>query len=174
MLLSGRVWKYGDDLRATDLVSPQYDKQGLSGQWTECAKHVLESVDPTFVAGVQRGDILVAGKNLGAGHAHYYMTAIMACRTVGLSALLGDPVSALFQRAAVDQGLLAWSFAGLHDLVTTGDLLEIDLAGGRARNLSAGRIAQLKPVAPLVLEICQAGGSRNWALRRVGAEHAIA
>jgi 3-isopropylmalate/(R)-2-methylmalate dehydratase small subunit len=170
MKLNGRVWKFGSNIGATDLVPAKYDKQGMSHQWDECAKHVLEDLDPGFSSAVQAGDILVAGDNLGAGHAHYHMTAIMGCKTAGLSGLLADSLNALFQRAAIDQGVPAWSFRGLGELVQSGDRLELDLETGMATNLTTGRSAQFKPVSRIILDILDAGGSNNWALIRVGAK----
>jgi 3-isopropylmalate/(R)-2-methylmalate dehydratase small subunit len=173
MNLSGNVWKLGDDVGATDLVSPKYDKMGMRLEWEECAKHVLEESNPAFSSTVRRGDILVAGRNFGAGHAHYYMTAIMACHTCGLSALLAESVGALFLRAAIDAGVPALPFVGLSELVNSGDRLEFNLETGLARNMTTGRVKQFNPVSPIILDILTAGGSKNWALRRVGANHAI-
>jgi 3-isopropylmalate/(R)-2-methylmalate dehydratase small subunit len=172
MKLSGKVWKLGDNIGATDLVSAQYDKQGMSRQWDECAKHVLEDIEPDFAATVQPGDLIVAGENLGSGHAHYYNTAIMACKTAGVGALLGESLNGLFQRAGIDQGFTVWSFKGLNTLVETGDRLEIDLTTGAARNLTSGKTAQFKPVSQVILDIIDAGGSIGWALRRTGATQA--
>jgi 3-isopropylmalate/(R)-2-methylmalate dehydratase small subunit len=145
----------------------------MSLKWDECAKHVLEDSIPTFASTVRHGDILVAGKNFGSGHAHYYMTAIMACHTCGLSALLAESVSGLFLRAAIDAGVPALPLPGVGELVNTGDQLEINLETGRARNATTNKTTQFAPVSPIILAILAAGGSKNWALRRVGAERAI-
>jgi len=173
MMLRGRVWKFGDEIGATDLVSARYDKEGMARKWDECAKHVLEDMDPAFAASVRKGDILLAGENFGNGHAHYYMTAIMGCSAAGLAALLAESFNGLFLRAAIDAGVPAWSFKGLSSLVNSGENLELDLQTGVARNLTSGKTKQFDPVSDIVLGILAAGGSRNWALRRVGAEHAI-
>jgi 3-isopropylmalate/(R)-2-methylmalate dehydratase small subunit len=105
MILSGRVWKLGDDVGATDIVSAEYDKLGMSHQWGECAQYVLKDVRPELAGEVKPGDIVVAGRNFGTGHAHYYSTAIMACKAAGIAGLFGESVSGLFQRAAIDFGM---------------------------------------------------------------------
>ena len=173
MILSGRVWKFGNGIGSTDLVSAKYDKQGMSRKWAECASHLLEDFDASFAAKIRPGEMLVAGDDFGAGHAHYHMTAIMSCKTAGLSGLFANSISGLFQRAAIDQGLPTWSIRGLGELVSTGDHLEVDLANGLASNLTSRGTLQFKPVPDLILDILGAGGSLNWALRRVGAEHAM-
>ncbi|MFE2179228.1 hypothetical protein [Streptomyces sp. NPDC059455] len=173
MILDGRVWRYGDNIKATDLVSPRYDKEGMQRQWDECAKHLLEDIDPAMAGAVQAGDILVAGENLGAGHAHYYMAAIMGSSASGLGALLAESVNALFLRAAIDAGVAAWGLPGLSEFVETGDHLHLDLRTGVAKNVTQGTEKQFPAVSDVILQILDAKGSRNWALRSVGAEHAI-
>ena len=149
----------------------------MSRQWAECALHLLEDVDPTILPKIRPGDMLIAGQDFGRGHAHYYMTAVMACKTAGLSALIADQVNVLFQRAAIDQGLLVWQIKGISDFVAADDAIVIDLAQGLVvRTAADGTSAalQFKPVSQLILDIVTAGGSNDWALARVGAVPAVA
>ena len=169
MNLTGRVWKLGENVGATDLLPARYDKQGMTRQWEECAKHILEDARPGIAERVRPGDIMVAGEGFGAGHAHYYSAAVRGCQTAGIAAFLVDSIGGLFQRACIDFGMPAWAMPGLANFVTEGDELSIDLATGDAINRSAGTATRFAPVAPLILEILEAGGSEPWALRRVGA-----
>jgi len=168
MKLRGQVWKFGDDLTATDLVSPAYDNLGMSRKWDECAKHLLEDIDPDFPTKIGKGDLMVAGRNLGAGHAHYYAAAIMGSHAAGIAALLSETMGGLFRRAAIDFGVPAGPIPGITSVVNTGDELEVDLAAGRAMNHSTGTGLEFEPVSPIILEILDAGGSTNWALQRIG------
>ncbi|MFE4551836.1 hypothetical protein [Streptomyces sp. NPDC056785] len=163
----------GDSIGATDLVSARHDKAGMQRQWDECAKHLLEDVDPAMAGEIQPGDILIAGNNLGTGHAHYYMAAIMGSAASGLSAILADSVNTLFLRAAVDAGVTVWNLPGISHFVNSGDRLHIDLRTGNAENRTQNSHKQFPPVGDAVLQILEAGGSRNWALRTVGADHAV-
>lgn len=169
MIRTGRVWKLGDNVGATDLLPARYDKQGMSRQWEECAKHVLEDARPGMAERIRPGDIIVAGEGFGSGHAHYYSAAVMGCKTAGIAAFLVDGIGGLFQRACIDFGMPAWTMKGIAALVSDGDELRADLATGEVQNLSTGTAASFAPVAPLILEILGAGGSEPWALRRVGA-----
>ena len=80
MKLSGNVWKFGDDLGVCDLLAAKYDNLGVNDQWEECATHLLEELAPDFATQARPGDIIVAGFQLGSGHAHYYRAAIMALK----------------------------------------------------------------------------------------------
>jgi len=172
MILRGRVWKFGDDLGATDLVSAAYDNFGMGRKWDECARHLLEDIDPDFVGKVGQGDLLIGGRNLGAGHAHYYAAAIMGANAAGIAGLFGDTMGGLFRRAAIDFGVPAGPIGGISDLVETGDELELDLMGGIATNRTSGATLKFPKVDPIILEILGEGGSTNWALKRAGHDKA--
>jgi hypothetical protein len=45
----------------------------------------------------------------------------------------------------------------------------MDLASGLARNLTKGQEAVFPPAPQLILDIVHAGGSREWALKRIAA-----
>lgn len=169
MKLQGRVWKFGDGLRALDIVPPDYDELGMSYEWAACAEHLFEEIEPRFVAEMVPGDVIIAGEGLGAGHAHYYMAAIMASKVGGVAAMLCESVNTLFQRAAIDQGFAVWSMVGIRDFVSQGDSLEIDLATGNAHNRTTGKTATFAPISPLILDILAVDGSLNWAIQRAQA-----
>ena len=170
MTMHGTAWKVPDRTSATDLVPAQYDKAGMSRDWIECSRHVLEDVHPGAAGAIADGDLLIAGSELGAGHAHYFMTAIMGCVTAGFSALLADSVNALFLRAAIDAGVAVWAFPGISTMVSTGDEVQVDLATGHVQNLTTGRTRRYPPVDPTIMDILRAGGSEQWALQSIGAE----
>ena len=174
MKLHGHVWKFGDGLRALDIVPPDYDELGMAYEWQACAKHLFEQIEPRFAQEMRAGDIVIAGEGLGAGHAHYYMAAIMASKVGGVGAMLCESVNTLFQRAAIDQGFPVWSMPGIHAFVSQGDMLEIDLVSGDAHNRTTGQSAAFTPISSLILDIVAADGSLNWAMQRVGKAESVA
>ena len=172
MKLAGRVWKFGDDLSVFDLLPAKYDNLGVNEKWDECATHLLEELEPTFATGMRPGDVVVAGRDLGAGHSHYYRATVLACNAAGVGALLGETTKELFQRASIDQGLPTWAYPGIGELADNGDQLAMDLATGEATNMTSGRTARFKPLSPVILEILAAGSAFNWAKARAEAERA--
>lgn len=169
MILSGAVWKFGDRLGALDIVPPDYDELGMAYDWKGCARHLFEVIEPRFSVDGAPGDIIVAGEGLGAGHAHYYMAAIMASKVAGISAMLCESANTLFQRAAIDQGFAVWAMSGIQAFVSQGDHLHIDLATGAALNHTTGKATTFTPVSPIILDILGSDGSLNWAIARVTA-----
>jgi 3-isopropylmalate/(R)-2-methylmalate dehydratase small subunit len=173
MKLSGRVWKLGNEVGATDLLPAAYDKAAELGKAEECAAHVLEALRPEFQASRQPGDLIVGGQNLGVGHAHYHRGAVIGCRAAGIGALLAESVGGLFLRSSIDEGYPAWALPGIHAFVNDGDRLEIDLASGEACNLTQGTRTQFRPIDPAILAILDAGSTINWALSRYEATKSV-
>ncbi|MCB0162490.1 MAG: 3-isopropylmalate dehydratase, partial [Caldilineaceae bacterium] len=65
MLISGRVWAYGDNIN-TDVIFPGKYTYTVTAR-DEIARHALEDLDPAFVDNVQPGDVIVGGSNFGCG-----------------------------------------------------------------------------------------------------------
>ena len=68
MKISGKVWKFGQDDINTDTIRLMVYSHM---PYAEQAKHCMETVDPTFAAKVEPGDLIVAGKNSPYGNAIY-------------------------------------------------------------------------------------------------------
>ena len=66
MTLTGRTWKYGDNIN-TDVIFPGKYTYTVTER-SEIARHALEDLDPAFAANVRPGDIIVAGRGKRARH----------------------------------------------------------------------------------------------------------
>ncbi len=80
MSLRGRALVFGDDV-STDQISPG---KYLKLTEAEAALHAMEGIDPTFTARVRQGDLLVGGRNFGAGSSREY--AASSLRIAGIAA----------------------------------------------------------------------------------------
>ncbi|HEX4328073.1 MAG TPA: 3-isopropylmalate dehydratase [Burkholderiales bacterium] len=97
--MSGRTWKLGDNID-TDVLAPgRYMKFGIE----EIATHCLEGVLPEFAATVKPGDVIVAGRNFGAGSSREQ--APQALKHLGVAAVLAPSFAGLFYRNALNLGL---------------------------------------------------------------------
>ena len=167
MILEGRVWKYAQQVRATDLVPSRYDFIKLT-DWTECSTHVLEDLDPGFIEKMHHGDLIVGGKGFGAGHAHYFQQAFEGPRWLGVGGYLAESFDPIFMVSAIGAGMPCWSLPGILDFVNTGDRLRCDLTSGTILNLKTGKTAQFRAVAPEVVEVIEAGGLDKLTVRKLG------
>lgn len=150
--LEGRVWKYGDDVN-TDVIFPgRYTyKQMAPG---EMAQHALEALDPSFAAGVEEGDVIVAGRNFGCGSSREQ--AATCLKAAGVAAVVARSFSRIFFRNAINNGLPVIELAEGIDTMEKGDTLAIDFEGGIVAH--KGSEYRFPPLPEEVLAILEDGG----------------
>lgn len=141
----------GDDLN-TDLLAPGFAmKLGIDGIARQC----LKSVDPAFAAGVQRGDVLVGGRNFGAGSSREQAVSVLL--HLGIAAVVAVSFAGLYYRNAFNLGLplLVCPEAST---VRAGDRVVVDLDAARVHNLTQGVVLTCESVPPHLLEMVREGG----------------
>jgi 3-isopropylmalate/(R)-2-methylmalate dehydratase small subunit len=159
-----KAWVFGDNLD-TDLIAPgRYMKFGIA----EIARHCLESVDPTFASSVRPGDVLVAGRNLGAGSSREQ--APEALKQLGIAALVAESYAGLFYRNAINLGLPALVCAQAKR-IRAGERLALDFEGGSLRNLDTGERLACEPIPPFLMQIVRDGGLLPHLEKRLDARH---
>ena len=147
----GRAWVFGDDLNTEALAPGRYMKFAIE----EIAKHCLESVDPLFAAQVHEGDVVVGGKNFGAGSSREQAAAVLV--HLGVAAVLAPSFAGLFYRNAFNLGLPLLVCAEAAS-VLPGDFLEVDLESGRIANLTQRRSLACDPVPAHLMGLIRDGG----------------
>jgi 3-isopropylmalate/(R)-2-methylmalate dehydratase small subunit len=159
--MSGRAFVFGDDID-TDMLAPgQYMKFGVD----EIARHCLEMVDPNFAREVRPGDLVVAGRNFGAGSSREQ--AASALRHLGVVAVVAQSFAGLFYRNALNVGLPVLVSADTAQ-IRAGDRVAFDLDGSRIDNLTTGAQVKCEPIPAFLLEMVRAGGLLAHLERRLG------
>jgi 3-isopropylmalate/(R)-2-methylmalate dehydratase small subunit len=160
MILEGKLHVLGDSID-TDVMIPGRYLSILDP--VEIAKHIFEEVDPGFVKRVQPGDILVAGKNFGAGSGREQ--APLGLKALGLSCVVATSFSRTFYRMAIDLGL---------PIITCPDAVRVAKQGAQGRvDTSTGDITfdgkefHTTPLPKFVQDIVDEGGLTNWVKREV-------
>ncbi len=164
MKLTGRVWKYGDDVN-TDVIFPGKYTYTVTDS-NEMAKHALEDLDPRFSIEAQPGDIIVGGKNWGNGSSREQ--AVGALRAVGIQAIVCKSFGRIYFRNAVNNGLLPIVCPEAVDAIQAGETIEIDLEQNSIRT-GTGTFS-FPPLSPSLFAIIQAGGLIPMLRKRFGAE----
>jgi 3-isopropylmalate/(R)-2-methylmalate dehydratase small subunit len=142
---------FGDDLNTEALAPGRYMKFGIE----EIAKHCLESVDPLFAAQVHAGDVVVGGKNFGAGSSREQAAAVLA--HLGVAAVVAPSFAGLFYRNAFNLGLPLLVCAEARTILP-GDFLEVDVEAGRIENLTQRARHACEPVPAHLLALIRDGG----------------
>jgi len=158
--LTGRVWKYGDDVN-TDVIFPGKYTYSISDR-KEMAQHALEDLDPSFVKNVRPGDIIVAGKNWGCGSSREQ--AVICLKEVGVGAIVARSFARIYFRNCINEGLPIATCDAV-DGVENGDEITIDFGAGKVFT-PRGEYA-FPPLDPSVLEILQTGGLVPYVKRKL-------
>ncbi|MCB0046253.1 MAG: 3-isopropylmalate dehydratase [Caldilineaceae bacterium] len=164
MTQSGRAWKYGDNVN-TDVIFPGKYTYTLRER-DEIAAHALEDLDPTFVANVQPGDVIVAGINWGCGSSREQAATCLVYNGVG--AVIAESISRIFYRNALNNGLLAIVCPEAARAIQPGDKVAIDLAASEIR-FSAGTF-RFPPFSPSIMGIVDAGGLVPYVQCKLAAQ----
>ncbi|MEJ5198686.1 MAG: aconitase family protein [Anaerolineae bacterium] len=149
---SGRVWKYGDDVN-TDVIFPGKYTYTIKDE-AEMAKHALEDLDPTFAANVRPGDIIVGGRNWGAGSSREQ--AATCLKAAGVKVIVAASFARIFYRNAVNNSLLPVVCPEAVAAIRPGETITVDVGRGVVR-CAAGEFP-FQPFSPSVQRIIEAGG----------------
>ncbi len=146
---------YGDNIDTDRIIPGKYTK---TLDMSQLAAHVLEDLDPDFRARVQRGDVVVAGANFGCGSSREQ--APIALKAAGVQVVIAKSFARIFFRNAINVGLPLLEIA--EHTIENGAQLDVDLATGKVRDISAEITYQAQPLPPVMLAILQAGGLVNY------------
>jgi 3-isopropylmalate/(R)-2-methylmalate dehydratase small subunit len=156
-----RAWLFGDNVD-TDVIAPgRYMKFGVE----EIAPHCFESVLPAFAATVQAGDVVVAGRNFGAGSSREQAPA--ALKHLGIAAIVAESFAGLFYRNALNLGLPALVCADAKR-IRDGDAIEVDAQAGRIANHTTGETLACEAIPAHLMEMVRDGGLLPHLEKRLG------
>ena len=159
--LQGRARVVGDDINTDYIIASTRKRDTLDEQVLK--RYLLETVDPSFAASVQPGDILVAGRNFGCGSAmEIAATVILAA---GIKAVVAPSFNRTFYRNAVNNGLLPIECDTSQ--IAEGDRLSIVASDDALAVTCAGRSFGVPPLAPMLASILDAGGLVGFVRRHL-------
>lgn len=146
-----KAWVFGDNLD-TDAIAPgRYMKLGIE----EIARHCLEALSPSFATEVRPGDVVVAGKNLGAGSSREQ--APEALKHLGVAALVAESFAGLFYRNAINLGLPVVVCPQARR-IRAGDDLRVDFENGAILNVTTGEWLACEAIPAFLMQIIRDGG----------------
>ncbi len=152
MILSGRAWKFGDDI-STDLILPGRFFPICSSN-EELFKHVFSDIRPDFLSLIGRGDFIVGGENFGLGSSREQAPA--AIKAIGVDVILAKSFARIFYRNCVNLGIypLVCDTDEIHEC----DELEFDTDTFQLRNLKRDKNLNAEELPEIVRSIIVAGG----------------
>ena len=148
---TGKVWMFGHDIN-TDLVIPNF---AVLMPVEEQLQHCFNANRPGWVDEVQRGDVLIIGRNFGVGSARN-IGAIF--HGLGISGVVAESFNGLGLRNCINVGLPSLPCPGVLEVFAEGDDADVDWRTGTVRNVTTGATAQGNPIPPQLQELIAAGG----------------
>ncbi len=155
-IIKGKVWFIPIDNIDTDMI---YHNRHLAvTDIDEMGQYAFGNLDDheDFPDKVQKGDIIVVGKNFGAGSSR--QQAVDCFRSLGVSLILAESFGAIYERNAINAGMPIMNYQAEEDLFTNGDEIELDLVKGEARNVTRNRRFNVVPFSDVQMEIYRRGG----------------
>jgi len=145
-----RCWCVGSEIDTDQLAPGPTMKFGLDLM----ARHCLEAVRPDFAAGVQRGDVLVAGRDFGIGSSREQAASVLVY--LGVAAVVAPSFAGLFFRNAFNVGLLLLTCPQAAR-IADGETIGFDARAGRITRAGGDELA-CEPIPAFLLDMVQAGG----------------
>jgi len=161
-MLKGKVHKYGADVDTDAIIPARY--LSLSDP-AELAKYCMEDIDKDFVSKVQSGDIIMAATNFGCGSSREH--APLAIKAAGISCIIAKSFARIFFRNAINIGLPLLECDDAVDKTKAGDFLEVELSGGKIKNLTNGIVFTAKPYPDFMAELISDGGLIEHTKKRL-------
>ena len=152
---AGKAWVFGDNVD-TDQITPGKYLTMITAE--ELSKVILAGAPgrEDFAKKVQKGDVLVAGRNFGCGSSREH--APLAIKGAGMPVVLAESFARIFYRNAINVGLPILEVADVSSKVKEGDEVEVDLTTGRIHNRTTGETLEAVPLSDKAMSILRAGG----------------
>jgi 3-isopropylmalate/(R)-2-methylmalate dehydratase small subunit len=115
---------------------------------------VFSAIRPEWHNEVEEGDVIVAGRNFGAGSGR---PAPMALRDLGVAAVVATTINGLFLRNAVNSGLAVLECEVPESSAPEGSVITIDFENGTVVT-EDGNAHRGAPIPKELWEIVTAGG----------------
>ncbi|MBU1707088.1 homoaconitate hydratase, partial [bacterium] len=154
--VEGRVWVIPVDNIDTDMI---YHNRHLTitdrsemGQYTFGNLKGYED----FSKKAKSGDIIVTGKNFGAGSSR--QQAVDCFLSLGISMIIAKSFGAIYERNAINAGLPILTADLDAETLKSGDVIRVDFKSGKITIPSTGRTIQGSPFSDIQMQIYQRGG----------------
>jgi 3-isopropylmalate/(R)-2-methylmalate dehydratase small subunit len=174
---SGRIWilKDGQGNLIENIDTDQIFHNAFLHitEMDKMAEHALGNLEGwrDFPRQAKPGDIVIAGRNFGAGSSR--QQAVDCFRALGIGAIIAPSFGAIYFRNAVNSGFPALRCPDALELVKkrileTGDRIRVDFLSGEGRNMDKETNFRLIPMSEVQYEIYDAGGLYNYGKIRSG------
>jgi len=154
-VVKGRVWVIPVDNIDTDMIF--HNRYLAITNLAEMGQYTFDNLKgwEDFAKKAKPGDIVITGKNFGAGSSR--QQAVDCFISIGTALIIAESFGAIYERNAINGGFPIMNADLLKSGLKDGDEIEVDLSTGGIR-LPSGNVIQGQPFADVQLDIYKRGG----------------
>ena len=147
---TGKVWVLGDDIDTDIIIPTEY----LALKTIDDMKQYgFSPLRPELAGQIQKGDIIVAGKNFGCGSSREQAPEII--KALGIQCVIAKSFARIFFRNSINNGLLLIENPDLRDVVTEGEKIEVTVG---EKVVCDGKEYPIASLPQNLMDIINAGG----------------
>ncbi len=147
---TGKVWVLGDDIDTDIIIPTEY----LALKTIEDMKqYAFSPLRPDLASRIQKGDIVVAGKNFGCGSSREQAPEVV--KALGIRCIIARSFARIFFRNSINNGLLLIEQPDLRGDVKEGDEITVAV---NDHIIYEGRRYPIASLPENLVEILNAGG----------------
>lgn len=156
-VLQGRAWLIMEDNIDTDMI---FHNRYLSiTDMKEMGPYTFDNLEgyEDFAKKAQPGDLVITGKNFGAGSSR--QQAVDCFKALGVQAIIAESFGAIYERNAINAAFPILRYNQLSELpIKHLDEVKVDLEKGTLTHVASGKSINLEPFSEVQMEIYQRGG----------------
>ncbi|NIA09879.1 MAG: 3-isopropylmalate dehydratase [Nitrospiraceae bacterium] len=159
-VITGRIWvlrKEGNLIDDIDTDMIFHNKYLHITNVADMGKYALGNLDgwEDFPDKAREGDIIIAGKNFGAGSSR--QQAVDCFISLGIKAIIAKSFGSIYKRNAINSGLPILECPGMDENnFGNGDIISVNLETGIIKK-DGSEIEKAKPMSEVQMDIYQAG-----------------
>ena len=154
---TGKVWVLGDDIDTDIIIPTEY----LALKTIDDMKQYgFSPLRPELAGQIQKGDIIVAGKNFGCGSSREQAPEII--KALGIQCVIAKSFARIFYRNAINIGLPIIECPAAAKEIEAGDTVEIDFDSGMIYDKTKGTEYQGQAFPEFMQKIIKAEGLINY------------
>ena len=157
VIMEGRVWVIERDNIDTDMIF--HNRYLTVTDIKEMGQYAFDNLKgyEHFAEKSRPGDIIIAGKNFGAGSSR--QQAVDCFKSLEVQAILAPSFGAIYERNAINAAFPVLTYDDPDDLdIRQGDTIRLNLQTGEIENLRNHKKGKINPFSEVQMEIYQNGG----------------
>lgn len=156
-VIEGKVWIIEQDNIDTDMIF--HNRYLAITDINEMGQYTFDNLQSweDFAEKAEAGDIVITGKNFGAGSSR--QQAVDCFKSLGVQAILAESFGAIYERNAINAAFPILTYTDIADLeLNQRDRIKVDFEAGSITNLENGKLLQINKFSRVQLDIFKRNG----------------